>query len=667
MQKKYIIAVFIIAILLGSMIILGFYGGSFSNNAPAGSVVVDSYQESTTSTPSLSPTPTPQVSIPEVTEASNENTPEAPEIFAGNPSGEDIEDLLLLYDSNIINSFDESFCQIAAFYGLRCKQIDLQTTQLTDEVLRDTNGERFKLIGVSANTLFKTPRMLSFKELNLLNEALESGETVLYVGNLDSRLNLSLLEYLTDNAITADIYPEERAETWFFSDAAPEITAEFTGYEISALPTVFRADFPITINDTETTSVLMSARTTSGNEYPIFVRWQKEDATIIFDSAGQHRYYSGENLMDIYGDGKYSSYILPIMMTIRSVMGDEAWHRNTDYANLTIDDPSLVEPYFNLSYIQLLKEMEAHNFHTTISLIPVNWESYDEDIVTLFRRHENRYSIAQHGNNSDGYEFYKYEVTAEELEEEPDLIARPLADQEADIVEGLLRLNEMETILKLHYDKVMIFPSGISPAETLKILKKYNYLGTINAQQAPLGEEIPDVWDYGMYPADLNYYDFPLITRQHPGTYQPFEMNIRPFLFDLFLDKPALFYSNAYDDELFAESITAFNQVADEMNNLHTNLEWDSLGNILRHLYLEKTNDDGSISIKMFTNHIILENPSETPIQYHIQKTESFEIKITSVTVNGEPFPHQSQIDSLHLDLIIPPETSIEIEIQYGQ
>jgi hypothetical protein len=410
----------------------------------------------------------------------------------------------------------------------------------------------------------------------------------------------------------------------------------------------------------------MSTRTGSGNEFPVFVRWQDGTGTVFIDSAGQKRYFSKEKFIDIYGDKKYSSYILPIMMTMRHVMGNEAWHRDTDFANLTIDDPVLVEPFFQLSYFDLLREMEAHNFHTTISLIPARWETYDKEVVTLFLKYPERYSIAQHGNNADGYEFYKYEVSEEELANQPDLIARPLEEQEADIRQGMGRMHDMYVTLRLPCDPVMVFPSGIAPEQTLEVLKGFNYLGTVNAQPVPLGETIPDLWDYGMHPAEMQFGNFALLTRRHPGSYSPFKAEIQPFLFDLFIDKPALFYSHAYEDELFAESVDAFNIVADQVNELPTYIEWKRLGYILSHLYLEKQNDDSSISVRMFTNKLIITNQSEDQRIYHIQKQESLNVAISSVTVNGEPYPYKVQEGLFVIDLKVPANSTIEIAIEYG-
>ena len=81
------------------------------------------------------------------------------------------------------------------------------------------------------------------------------------------------------------------------------------------------------------------------------------------------------------------------------------------YANLTIDDPWLTEPYGHLGYRALLEEMEKHNFHTTLAFIPWNYDRSEEDVVKLVRAHPERYSISIHGDNHTHREFGDYRVS----------------------------------------------------------------------------------------------------------------------------------------------------------------------------------------------------------------------------------------------------------------
>ena len=306
--------------------------------------------------------------------------------------------------------------------------------------------------------------------------------------------------------------------------------------------------------------------------------------------------------------------------------------------------------------------MEEHNFHTTIALIPKNWEKSEAKVISLFLTHPDRFSLVQKGNNSDGYEFYKYNVSSED-----EFPARPLEDQRWDILEGLSRMELLHKYIGIPYDRVMVFPYGISPEETLVLLKENNYLATVNEQDTPLGATRAADWDEGMYPADLSYANFPILTRRHPGTYQPFWPHIQPFIFDLFIDKPALMYSHADGNELFAENINEFDSFADQLNQLSGGVEWGGLGNLIIRSYLEKVNDDDSVDIRMFAKDLVVTNEFGTGRIYHVLKYESLNVPIASLTVNGSSFPYHVLEGLLTLDLILQPHEMAMININYGE
>ncbi len=222
-----------------------------------------------------------------------------------------------------------------------------------------------------------------------------------------------------------------------------------------------------------------------------------------------------------------------------------------------------------------------------------------------------------------------------------------------------------QSVTGIPFGEVMVFPYNISPEPTLALLKKYNYLATVNAWDMPLGAIKPADWDYGMYPANMDYANFASLFRRDPGTYQPFRPKVQPFIFDLFIGKPALFYSHAGSTQLFESGIDAFDPVADEVNLLSGGVEWRSLGDILRRLYLEKTNADGSIDVRMYTNDLILDNETDSEKLYHISKSETLNVPISQLTVNGQDFPYRVQAGRLMLDVRLPASASLEVLIQY--
>jgi hypothetical protein len=652
----------VLSLVLGAGLTMILYGRGVLMLGPRGEVASTDTAVDTVElllTPgAASPTP---LSATVGDEASPSASPASMPLDAGEEKGEDLEDVLLLYDSTHVTSFDINFCKIAEYYGLLCRRIALDAMDLTDGLLRDARGDHFKLVGISAGTLLQSPPLITDDELGIVQSAIETGGVNLLVSNVTGGLDPTRLAELTAGEALGAVKPVGPIIECSVSSAAPEITREFTGQVVRT--GTRQGDFALILGRQGSVTTLIASTDHAGVAYPLFVRWKNGTGYIFILGGEQGESLEELPLREMYYDAHNFTKIVPLMLTMRYAFGEEVWHGGRDYANLTIDDPALTEPFRNLSFLELLRQMNAHNFHTTIAFVPANWDRSESMVVRLFRSHADRYSLVQHGNNHDGYEFYKYSVSDEEEYGGRKLPANPLADQEADIVEGLARMEQHRHFTAIDHDRVMVFPWGISPEPTLALLKKYNFLATVNAQDIPLNATRPADWDHGMYQANMDYGNFPTLSRRPPGTYPPFQPRLQSFIFDLFIDKPALFYA---DTGLF-ETADAFNVVADQINGLTGEVEWRSLGDIIRHLCLEKRNDDGSVDVKMYANHLIVTNPSSDERTYHISKAETLSVSISVLTVNGREFPYRVDDGLLTLDVRVPANTSAEILIYYGE
>jgi hypothetical protein len=339
--------------------------------------------------------------------------------------------------------------------------------------------------------------------------------------------------------------------------------------------------------------------------------------------------------------------IAPILVFVRYASGEYAWHSVGHYANLTIDDPWLVEPYGNLNYGDLLKEMERFNFHTTIAFIPWNFDRSRPDVVSLFRDHPDRYSISIHGDNHDHQEFGDYGKVS-------------LSDQAAALRQAVARMEAFHSLTGLSYDCVMVWPHEIiAPAPTLAILKKYNFLGNVNTEPVPLGSDSPSELLFKLRSANLRFSNFPTIRRTFitPGA-----MESR-IAVDAFLDNPILLWR---DQDFFLSGINAFDDSAALVNHVQPDSIWTSLGNIMRHLYLVRLREDGNYEVMAFSSQIILENHEGHSVKFFLQKDESFSPPIQSLTDDGESYPYRRAGDSLLLDVTVPARQSRNIVITYA-
>jgi len=562
-----------------------------------------------------------------------------------------------LLTTSLQGNYDINFRKLCEYYGLRCKVINLSTITLTDSLLRDESGEYLKAVLINDHTL-ENPAYPDSNEIEILKNGVEIGGISLFIFIEEiTNSRESLLKKLTDNVITGAIYPADSSTDYIISDSFPEITREFTGLKLAySAP---QTDFAITVspNSTSNIDMIVSATDDSFNLYPVFIRYRKGKGSISISGTKYSKSLKNTQMKELY-DTQHFSKIVPIMMFLRYSCGDECWHRDIDYANLTIDDPFLIEPYGNLSFKRLLKEMETHSFHTTIAFIPWNYDRSNPEVVKLFLDRPDRYSIAIHGNNHDHYEFYKYNKVS-------------LKEQEKDIIEALNRMKEFRKLTGIPYDKIMIFPHGIAPEKTLEFLKKYNFVATVNNQDAPLETKRPQSTFYGIEPAIMDYANFAALKRHSTHGYRIWSfkkaksgIEVALCAFDLFIDKPVLIVAH---QDFFFLGIDAFNSTADTINNSAGEIKWTSLGNILKHLYLEKTNDDGSVDVRMYGNKLVLSNKSGSKRLYHIRKKETLNVPISKVTINGVEANYIVENDTLKVDEVIPLRDSMELEIIYTE
>ena len=340
----------------------------------------------------------------------------------------------------------------------------------------------------------------------------------------------------------------------------------------------------------------------------------------------------------------FSSLAAP-MIFLRFAGGDRAWHTPGNYANFTIDDLWLREPYGHVNFEQLLGESQAHNFHTTIAFIPWNFDRSQPAVVSLFLAHPERLSICIHGNNHVHQEFGP-------------LAQHPLERQVKDIGIAVARMERFKQLTGIPYDPVMVFPHSVSPSETLAALKQANYLGTANSLNVPSNAQTPAGIDFALRTASLRFADFPSLRRYSAES----EIPEAQIAIDTFLGNPMLFYAH---ESFFASGITAFDDVADRVNRRQPGIQWTSLGEILQHSYLERTRVDGSVDIRADSSSIRIRNTEGHDTTFIIRKDEDFTLPL-SVLVDGQPHSFERAGNTLELRLPIAANRTREISIRYG-
>jgi hypothetical protein len=357
-------------------------------------------------------------------------------------------------------------------------------------------------------------------------------------------------------------------------------------------------------------------------------------------SGNQQTDWSSDNTEDAF------EKIAPVMMFTKYCAGERGWHALHHYANLTIDDPWLREPYGNLSYKGLLGEMEKHNFHTTIAFIPWNFDRNESAPVSLFRNHPDRFSICIHGDNHDHKEFTDYRN-------------KPLDVQVAALRQSVARMEKFQTVSGLPYDRVMVFPHSIAPRKTLEALKANDYLATINSQNVPMDSDKPPGFLFALRPITLLFGDFPSILR-YPAVKPTPAYRIA---IDDFLDNPQFYYVH---QDFFASGIEAFDELADEVNKLEPDTMWRSVGEITKHLYLLRLREDSNYDVLPFSSNVLLQNTSGQTLVFYVRKQESGSTPVKSVSIDGAAVPFQLGEGYLDIRVPVPAGETRSIVVRYN-
>lgn len=519
------------------------------------------------------------------------------------------------------------------FYGLRENVVKLGETNGLAAITAIKNPGTVAVV-IAADVL---PSLIRQEVLAALGHRPGANIPVLIAG-IDEQTDIDLLKSWSEGSIVGGKQSDVQNQGAFYQIAAVTgVTQELSG---GRLPFNSGDWHYLGLNGTR--SQLISSVSSGSSSLPVFVRINNGLQEIYFSASNMPSTFPAT--ADPYREPSVFVSLAPEMMFLRHAAGERVWHSPGHYANLTIDDAWLREPYGYVDYENLLREMNKHNFHTTIAFIPWNFDRSQPVVVSLFRTHSDRFSICVHGDNHDHQEFGSYSE-------------RPLDGQTFDIKQALARMAKFHELTGLGFDPVMVFPHSISPQETLAVMKRYNFWATANSLNVPMGSEAPEGAEFALRTATMKFGDFPSLRRysvEAPGP--PSQL-----LVDGFLGNPMLFYGH---QAFFSAGIDAFNKTADRVNGIAPDTEWRGLGYIAQHLYLERLRDDGNYDVKTFSGIIWLKNRSPKDATFFVTKQEDFAVPLT-VEINNETSSFERSGSQLQLQVTIPASESRQIAIKY--
>jgi hypothetical protein len=527
-----------------------------------------------------------------------------------------------------------SFELASRFYGVHMEAFTLQPgTNGASLLARLSNRDTMGVV----ITMAALPNLQRNRVLPALRRLGKQRIPLLIVGATAQKDSGLLAEWSNGTLSGCQPLSSVTAELTYVFGATNDVTAQLAGEHIPAA-SVAACSFVVSAH--HSVEPLLSALQDE-RPAPVFVRISAEH-TFYLAAMGPLDHQQSADLRL----GRIFAEMAPMLMFVRDAAGERAWHSVGHYANLSIDDAWLVEPYGHLNYKALLSEMECHNFHTTVSFIPWNFDRSSPEVVSLFQGHQDKLSVSVHGNNHDHREF-------------ADLETVPLKKQVANIQQAIARMRRFTALTGVSYDPIMIFPHDTGPVATLAELKRYGFLATAYSLDLPLGAARPRDPLFYLRTFNLNFANFPALNRyfaEKPTARLELAMNA-------FLDNPILFYGH---QKLFDGGIQAFNRTADAVNGVQPDTRWCSLGCVTRHLYLVKLREDGNFDTEIFSSDVSLENLGRLGKFFMVKKAENFTPEIQSVTVDGEPQSFVKEDGFITLKVFVPAGQSRDLRIEYA-
>jgi hypothetical protein len=535
----------------------------------------------------------------------------------------------------VSNSKESSFVLkqlglVSVFYGVNLKQLFLENPNGSSKLEKALKDPDLGAVIMEASVLH---------HINP-DEILRNMKVPCLIVNVTPNIDSNILKRWSKGAVIGCTNADDNFSKGFYrASDLKDITFELAGQTFPFSDKTNGKRKYFNLDKDKRYQVLLEVSNNKKEDYlPIFIRTTFSGKQVFFQSGAE----SGglfENSSELSIETFFE--IAPIMIFIRYSLGDKCWHSNAYYANFTIDDPFLTETYGNLNYKDLLLEMQKLNFHTTIAFIPWNFDRSEKEVVRLFQENPDRYSICIHGNNHD-YKEFSSETS--------------LVRQEANIKQAISRMEKFTSLTGLPYDKVMVFPRGIFSVGALRILKKYNFLSTVNGNNLPPGSNKQKDTIDALRSYSIECENFPSLKRYSVIN---FNGNIS---INLFLNGNILLYGH---QELFKNGTQKLKAIVVTVNNIKPDIEWRSIGYISQRLYLQKFRNKGECDIKVFSSNFVLENKYNRRFKYYVSKEESFHPEIKSLTIDGRPHDYSRDEKYLYFEINVPPKASKHVVIEY--
>jgi len=255
-------------------------------------------------------------------------------------------------------------------------------------------------------------------------------------------------------------------------------------------------------------------------------------------------------------------------------------------AAMLFDDPNLRRASYGfINYSELIHHADAHGYHASMAMIPIDGRFTSRAAVTMFRDRPDRVSLTFHGNNHEKRE-----------------LLRPakMADALALCAQALRRVERFEAGSGLSVDRVMTAPHGLCSRPSARALGALGFDALCAIHPYPWLERAPaDRPLAGWEPATL-VDGCPVIPRI------PLDWGASGIALHAFLDQPIVMYGH-HDD--LAVGLEPLARAADAVNRLG-DVRWCALGDIATSNHRVRI-EGTRATIRMYANRALVALPAD--------------------------------------------------------
>ena len=420
---------------------------------------------------------------------------------------------------------------------------------------------------------------------------------------------------------------------WRVSDQLPEFCQVMSGLRVTA---VNQADRALVFDAAKSNAakIIVTEKTAA-------LLWLEFESVPVFLSTAGIIDVDAPLAARVFDIRPHFLAAVPVVLYAKWAFAESCWKAPEVNACLVIDDPLLQPTYGYVNYAKFLSLMQRHSFSTNIAFIPWNWARSRPEVVRLFQKHPENFSLSVHGCDHTAGEFGRPEKS---------WLARRST-------QALERMERHAAKTGIVHDRVMVLPQGVFTDDAPGVFKQSGFSAIVNSEvfttdPQPRPITIASFWDVAV----MDYDCFPIYTRREPTE------GVENFAFDILLGKPCIVlihHDFCWDgcDRL----VKAINQI----NALPGKINWRSLGEVVRRGFRQKVLADGGIALEMYGTELRLENHSPQLQRFMVSKRETEPALIQEILADKNPVAWKNSDGRVIFQVELGPGQSQIINIKF--